>query len=93
MLAHVSGCATSVRLGLVRIGFALAFVGLWSATVHAQQSGTAQQGVGTTQRVPFVGQAQPVAPTPEQQQARDEAMETFNIPGPPLPGSYVSRRS
>ena len=85
MLAHVSRRATSVRLGLARIGFALAFVGLWSATVHAQQSGTAQQGVGTTQRVPFVGQAQPVAPTPEQQQARDEAMETFNIPGPPLP--------
>src|SRR5262245_17719792 len=72
-------------LAIATTGSAIILAALQSSTVAHAQSAPAQQGAGTTQRVPFVGQAQPVAPTAEQQRARDEAMQKFNIPGPPLP--------
>src|SRR5262245_953841 len=72
-------------LAIATTGSTIILAALLPSTVVHAQSATAQQGAGTTQRPPFGGQAQPVAPTPEQQRARDEAMQKFNIPGPPLP--------
>jgi hypothetical protein len=86
-----------IRCGLssILVGIALSGIvaGQLAMPAHAQSAAAGQGVMGNGQRAPFVTQEQPPVLTPEQEQAREEAMRRFNVPGPPLPiepGAQVS---
>jgi hypothetical protein len=85
-----------VRLGfaIICIGLALLFAGSPVSPAVAQGSITTTQGVmAPSGQVPFVTQDSPVVPTPEQLQAREEALQRTNRDGPALPVGPTVRQS
>lgn len=85
----------NLRLAVIAtVSFVVMLTGLCPAAVHAQSATAGENVVAPAGRVPFVTQATPVEPTPEQLQLREQSMARANRPGPPLsvePGFF--RRS